>query len=63
MIYTAQCVMFLMRADLLRGQVEGGLTLEIESFLSPVKWHRADKGVLFGPKNSFQGPTPSHLHS
>jgi hypothetical protein len=32
MIYTAQCIMFLMRADPLRGQVGGGWTLEIESF-------------------------------
>jgi hypothetical protein len=37
MIYTAPCVMFLMRADPLRGQVGGGWALEIESFLGPVK--------------------------
>jgi hypothetical protein len=42
MIYTAPCVMFLMRADTLRGQVGGGWALEMESFLGPVKWHRAD---------------------
>jgi hypothetical protein len=32
MIYTAPYVIFLMRADTLRGQVEGGWALEIESF-------------------------------
>jgi len=41
-IYTAHCVMFLMRADPLRGQVEGGWAMEIESFLGPVKRHRVD---------------------
>ncbi len=33
----------LMRADTLRGQVGGGWALEIESFLGPLKWHRADR--------------------
>jgi hypothetical protein len=37
MIYTALCVMFWMRADLLQGQVGGDWALEIES-LGPVKW-------------------------
>ncbi len=32
MIYMAPCVMFLMRADPLRGQVGGGWALEIVSF-------------------------------
>ncbi len=40
MIYTASYVMFLMRADPLRGQVRGGWALEIKTFLGPVKWHR-----------------------
>ncbi len=31
-IYTAKCVMFLMRADPLRGQVGGGCALEIDNF-------------------------------
>jgi hypothetical protein len=31
-LYTAPCVMFLMRADPLRRQVGGGWALEIESF-------------------------------
>jgi hypothetical protein len=33
MIYTAPYVMFLMRADPLRGQAEGAWALEIETFL------------------------------
>jgi hypothetical protein len=33
--------MFLMHADPLRGQVGWGWALEIETFLGPVKWHRA----------------------
>ncbi len=40
MIYTAPYVMFLMRADTLRGQVGGGRALEIETFLGPVKWEQ-----------------------
>jgi hypothetical protein len=31
-IYAAACIMFLMRADTLRGQVGGGWALEMESF-------------------------------
>ncbi len=30
----------------------GGLTLEIESFLDPVKWHRADRRVPFGAQKT-----------
>jgi hypothetical protein len=48
MIYTAPYVMFLMSADPLRGQVGGGWALEIETFLGPVKWHRAVWRVPFG---------------
>ncbi len=33
-------------------QVGGGWALEIESFLSPVKWHRADRPVPFGAQSS-----------
>jgi hypothetical protein len=33
--------MLLMRADTLRRQMGGGWALEIETFLGPVKWHRA----------------------
>jgi hypothetical protein len=64
MIYTVRCVMFLMRpAPLQRRQVGGGWALEIESFLGPVKWHRAHRRVPFGAQKTqdFQGPTPSHL--
>jgi hypothetical protein len=52
-----------MRAYPLQGQVGEGWSLEIESFLGPVKWHRADRGVPFGAQKTrdFQGPTPSHL--
>jgi hypothetical protein len=50
MIYTAPCVMFLMRADTLRGQVGGGWALEIETFLGPV--NRADRRVPFGTQKT-----------
>ncbi len=55
--------MFLMRADTLRGQVGGDWALEMESFLGPVKWHRAARRVPFGAQKTpdFQGPIPSHL--
>ncbi len=36
MIYSALCVMFLMRADPLRGQAGGGWSLENEIFLGLV---------------------------
>ncbi len=52
MIYTARCVMFLMRVDTLRGQVGGGWALALESFLGPVKWHRADRRVRFGAQKA-----------
>jgi hypothetical protein len=53
--------MFLMRADPLRKQEGGGWALEIESFLSPGKWHRAERRVPFGAQTTrdFQGPTGS----
>ncbi len=36
---------------------------EIDTFLGPVKWHRAVRRVQFGAQISLdsQGPTPSHL--
>jgi hypothetical protein len=40
--------MLLMRANPLRGQVGGGRALKIETFLGPVKWHRAVRRVPFG---------------
>jgi hypothetical protein len=48
MIYTVPCIMIWMRAYPLRGEVGGGWALEFESFLGPVKWHRADMQVPFG---------------
>ena len=51
MIYTAPCIMFWIRAYPLRGEVGGGWALEFESFLGPVKWHRADRRVPFGAQN------------
>jgi hypothetical protein len=52
MIYTAPCIMFWMRAYPLRGEVGGGWALEFESFLGPVKWHRADRRVPFGAQKT-----------
>jgi hypothetical protein len=52
MIYTAPYIMFWMRAYPLRGQVGGGWALEFESFLGPVKWHRADRRVPFGAQKT-----------
>ncbi len=48
MIYTAPCVMLLMRAASITWASGWGITLEIASFLGPVKWHRADMRVPFG---------------
>jgi hypothetical protein len=50
--YTAQCIMFWMRAYPLQGQVGGGWALEFESFLGPVKWHRANRRVPFGAQKT-----------
>ncbi len=55
MRYTAPCVMFWMRADPLRRQVGEGWALEIESFLGPVKWHRANRRVPFGALKTSSG--------
>jgi hypothetical protein len=44
--------MVLMRANPLRVQVEGGWALEIETFLGPVKWHRAVRRVSVGAQKS-----------
>jgi hypothetical protein len=64
MISTALYVMLLMWANPLRGKVGGGWALEIETFLGPVKWHRAVRRMPCGAQNSQhvkQGPTLSHL--
>jgi hypothetical protein len=63
MIYTSLCVMILMRADPLLGQVGGGWALEISSFLGP-KWHSPIGLLPFyrAQKNSqFPGPNPLPL--
>jgi hypothetical protein len=36
--------------NILFDKMGGDWALEIESFLGPVKWHRADRQVPFGPK-------------
>jgi hypothetical protein len=46
------CVKFLMRVDPLRGEVGGGWALEIETFLDPATWHRADRQVPFGAQKT-----------
>jgi hypothetical protein len=56
LIYTAPCVLFLMCADTLRGQVGGGWVLEIESFLGPVKWHQTDRQVPIGAQKNSKKP-------
>jgi len=60
MIYTAPCLMFWLLAYPSRRQVGGSWALEFESFLGPVKWHRADRRAPFGAQKTreFQGPTP-----
>ncbi len=44
--------MFWMREYPLRGQLGGVWALEFESFLGPVKWLRADRGVPFGAQQT-----------
>ncbi len=61
MIYTTPCVMFLMWADTLRGQVGVGWALEMESFLGPVKWHRADRRVPFGAQKKLHKGTLRYI--
>ncbi len=56
MIYTAPRVMFLMRADTLRGEVVMGLALEIESFLGSFEMARADRRVSFGAQKTRMWP-------
>jgi hypothetical protein len=54
MIYTAPVhnVLDACIAYPLRGEVGGGWALEFESFLGPLKWHRADRRVLFGAQKT-----------
>ncbi len=63
MIYTCLCVMFLMRADTLRGQVGGGLRPGKLEFFGPqmALAYRLD-AISQGPKNSrIPGPNPLPL--
>jgi len=52
MIYTAICIMFLMRTYPVQEQLEGGWALEFKSFFGPVKWHRAHRRVPFGAQKT-----------
>jgi hypothetical protein len=45
---------------LYKGKWEGGWALEIESFLSPVKWNRADRRV---PLENQTPPPPPSIHT
>ncbi len=45
LIYTAVCNAFDSGSIHYEGKWEGGWALEIETFLGPVKWHRADRRV------------------
>jgi hypothetical protein len=49
MIYTARCVMLLMRAETLRGEVVGGLALEISSFWAPNVTRLSARAISQGP--------------
>ncbi len=45
-------IVFLMRADPFREQVEGGWALEFESFLGPANGMKADSQVPFGAQKT-----------
>ncbi len=49
------------QGDPLRWQVGGGWALEIESFLGPVKWHRADSAIGGSKNSGLPGPNPFPL--
>ncbi len=65
MIYTAQYVMLLTRANSRRGQVGGDWALEIDTFLGPVQWHRAVRRVPFGVQkvDVMKFPASKALHT
>jgi hypothetical protein len=44
--------MLLMRENPPRGQVGGGWALEIDTFMGPVKWHRAVRRMPVGSQKS-----------
>jgi hypothetical protein len=54
MICSAQYLMLLMRANPLRGQVG------VETFLGPVKWHRAVRRVPFAAHGTALGGVWEH---
>jgi hypothetical protein len=65
-LYSPCIMMFWMRANLLQGQVGGDWALEFESFLGPVKCHRANRRVPFGAeKFSYHtaNAPPHHPHT
>ncbi len=49
-IYTAPCLMLLMRTAFITRASGRGWALE--TFLCPVKWHQADRRVPFGAQKS-----------
>jgi hypothetical protein len=50
MIYTAPCVMLLIRAASITRASGRGLGPGNQDFSGPVKWHQADRQVPFGAK-------------
>ncbi len=49
--------------DTLHGQMGGGWALEMESFLSPMKWYQADRRVPFGAQKHYaQGRINHRCH-
>jgi hypothetical protein len=52
MINAAPCIMLLMRVASITRASGRGLGPGIETFLAPVKWHRADRRVPFGAQKS-----------
>jgi hypothetical protein len=52
-----------MRAYPFRRQVGGGWALKIESFLGPVKWHRADRRVPFGSRKTLPVAQVMDMHA
>ncbi len=56
MIYTAPYVMFLMRADPLRGQAGGGWAQEIETFFGP-EMATSEASAIWSQKSDYTGQT------
>jgi hypothetical protein len=63
MIYTAPCVMLLMRAASLTWASGMGLSPGNREFFGAVKWHRTDRRVPFAASKSLRtGPYNSKVH-